>query len=453
MSATGAVATGRPGPAPAPVRAIGTAGRVWDVCRTEQQKLIAQLATRVLALLCVIGPFAFTAILKVQSGTPSDALFGVWVHSSGFAISLVVLGFAGSWGFPLVAGVLAGDLFSSEDRYGTWKTVLTRSCTRAELFTGKLVAAMTFAVALVAVTALSSLAAGVLLVGSASLVDLSGVLLSPGHALALVLTSWLLCVLPTLAYTSLAVLFSVATRNGIVGVIGPALVALATQLLDLIGKGVWVHMLLIGSAFDGWHGLFTGHPFYGPLVVSSVISLAWIAACLAAAWAILRRRDFLGASASRGGGWIAPVRVVAVTTCVIAVLALAGNLGPAGVTAARLRGAIAPEFNNITLLQQRLIGRTAPPGAQLAILPNCNRHGGKPDGPGDWSCTLDVYLPQAGSVPFQQAPVTYDVSVQSNGCYKAQSPPSFVGQQTMRDIHGEVVVNPLFVVYGCFDPL
>jgi hypothetical protein len=45
------------------------------------------------------------------------------------------------------------------------------------------------------------------------------------------------------------------------------------------------------------------------------------------------------------------------------------------------------------------------------------------------------------------------VSVQYNGCYKAQSPPSFVGQQTMRDAHGRDVVNPLFVVYGRFNTL
>ena len=90
---------------------------------------MAQLTTRILILVCAIGPLAFAVILKVQSGTPSDALFGVWVHSSGFAISLVILGFAGSWGFPIIAGVLAGDLFSSEDRHGTWKTILTRSCT------------------------------------------------------------------------------------------------------------------------------------------------------------------------------------------------------------------------------------------------------------------------------------------------------------------------------------
>ena len=57
------------------------------------------------------------------------------------------------------------------------------------------------------------------------------------------------------------------------------------------------------------------------------------------------------------------------------------------------------------------------------------------------------------TLPFQQAAVTYEVSVQANGCYNAQSPPSFVGQQTMRDAQGHQVVNPLFVVYGCFDPL
>ena len=81
------------------------------------------------------------------------------------------------------------------------------------------------------------------------------------------------------------------------------------------------------------------------------------------------------------------------------------------------------------------------------------RHSGPRRGPGDWSCTLNVFIPQPGKVPFQETPVTYDVSVQANGCYKAQSPPAFVGQQTIRDTRGKTVVNPLFVVYGCFNPL
>jgi ABC-2 type transport system permease protein len=404
-------------------------------------------------VVCIAGPFAFAAVLKVQSGTPSDALFGAWVHSSGFAISLVILGFAGTWGFPLIAGLLGGDLFSSEDRHGTWKTILTRSATRSDLYAGKLLAAGAFAVALTLLLAVSSVLAGVLLVGAHSLVDLSGVLTPPGRLLGLTLLSWLLCLPGMMAYTSVAILFSVATRNGVIGVLGPLLVALLTQLLDLIGKGVGVHLLLIGAAFDGWHGLFTTHPFYGPLVISSLVSVAWIAACVTASWRILRRRDFLASTVNRAPDWRTPVRIVAIATALLAVLALLANVGPAGDTDQRLSAAIGEEFNNVTLRQQQLIGRRVPAGAKLDILPNCNRRAAKAVGPGDWNCTLYVYLPQAHSVPFQQTSVEYDVSVEYNGCYKAQSPPAFIGGPTMLDAHGRSVTNPLYIVYGCFNTL
>ena len=64
-----------------------------------------------------------------------------------------------------------------------------------------------------------------------------------------------------------------------------------------------VHTLLIGSGFDGWHGLFVAHPFFGPLVVSALVCVAWIAACLAASWRILRRRDFVAGAATRSPSW------------------------------------------------------------------------------------------------------------------------------------------------------
>jgi ABC-2 type transport system permease protein len=432
---------------------LGGADPVWNAYRTELQKLGAQLVTRLLVVVCVVGPFAFAAVLKVQSGTPSDALFGVWVHSSGFAVSLVILGFAGSWGLPLIAGLLGGDLFASEDRHGTWKTILTRSCTRTDVYVAKLLAAATLSVALTLLLALSSVVAGIAFMGAHSLVDLSGVPIDPGELLGLTLLSWVLCLLPTLAYTSVAILFSVATRNGIVGVLGPLLVALLTQLLDLIGRGVVMHLLLIGSAFEGWHGLFTTHRFYGSLAISSLVSVVWIAACLAASWAILRRRDFLASTVNSGPDWRTPVRVAATATAVVAVLALLADVGPTGDTDHRLSAAIGEEFNNVTLLQQQLLGRHVPAGAKLDILPNCNRRATQAVGPGDWTCNLDVYVPQAQSVPFSATSVEYDVSVEYDGCYKAQSPPAFIGGPTMSAAHGRTVTNPLYIVYGCFNTL
>ena len=50
----------------------------------------------------------------------------------------------------MLASVVAGDIFASEDRQSTWKTVLTRSCSRGEIFVGKTLAAMTFSIVMVA---------------------------------------------------------------------------------------------------------------------------------------------------------------------------------------------------------------------------------------------------------------------------------------------------------------
>jgi ABC-2 type transport system permease protein len=78
---------------------------------------------------------------------------------------LIVLGFAGLWAVPVLASLAGGDLFSAEDRYGTWAAILTRSRSRAELFAGKTLAASSFSLAAVIVLAASSVAAGTLVIG------------------------------------------------------------------------------------------------------------------------------------------------------------------------------------------------------------------------------------------------------------------------------------------------
>lgn len=427
--------------------------RIWSAFAVEWRKLSSQLGTKLLALICLLGPVAFTAVLKLQSGTPADTLFGVWVHSSGFAVPLVILSFAGQWGFPVIAGVVAGDIFSAEDRYGTWKTLLTRSRTRRELFAGKVLAACAMAVTIAVATAAASLVAGLAVIGDQPLVGLGGELIPAGRSLLLVLASWALSLLPLLAFVSLAVLFSILSRNGIVGVLGPLLVALAMQLLALIGRGAWLHLVLVGSAFGDWHGLFAQPAFVSALVVGSVVSIGWMVACLRGSWSALAARDYAGVSVERRAGGRAPVRLALAGAALLVLLTVATNWGPAGVTSTRLERSFAPAFNDLTLLQQRLLGRRVAPGAKLDELTSCARRGGTGSGPGDdWACDVDVLIPRAGPTPYERT-VTYDVSVQSDGCYKADSPPSFVGQQLMRAPDGRMVVNPLFTIYGCFDTL
>src|ERR1700754_677829 len=92
--------------------------------RFELVKLIAQWRIRLIGLACWIAAAVFVAAGRQQSTLPVDTLFGRWMHATGWAGSLVVLGFAGSWALPLLTSVVAGDVFASEDRLGTWRPLL-----------------------------------------------------------------------------------------------------------------------------------------------------------------------------------------------------------------------------------------------------------------------------------------------------------------------------------------
>ena len=161
--------------------------RVW---RAELTKLSAQWRLRVLLVALAVGPFGFLLALRQQSQLPVDTLFGGAVLDSGFAAPLVVLGFAATWLLPFLAVVVAGEIFAAEDEHGTWSMLLTRGRSRASVFLGKVAAAASVTVVLLGTLAVSSVLAGVLLVGRQPLVDLSGVVLPAGRALLLVLAAW-----------------------------------------------------------------------------------------------------------------------------------------------------------------------------------------------------------------------------------------------------------------------
>ena len=264
---------------------------VLTVAGVESTKLARQLRVRLVLAACVASPFAFAAAMRVQSSVPADTLFGRAVTDSGFAIPLVVLGFGALWVFPVLAAIVGGDLFSAEDRYGTWTTVLTRSRSRTEMFAGKVLAALGFSFAAMAVLAVSSIAAGAMVIGRQPLVGLSGTLLSPAQALVRVSLAWVSVLPPALGFTALAVLISVMARSSAAGIGLPVLVGLATQLYALVDGPEAFRRLLIASSFGAWHGLLTEPPYYRPLVHGTTMSVVYGLLCLGVAYRILRRRD------------------------------------------------------------------------------------------------------------------------------------------------------------------
>lgn len=271
-----------------------TARGVSSVVGVEWLKLLAQAKVRVVLAVCIAGPFVFAVAMRMQSNMPTDTLFGRSVTESGFAVPLVVLGFAALWAFPVVTSVVGGDLFAAEDRYGTWATVLTRARSRSEMFVGKTATALGFSLVAVSALALSSIAAGLLVIGVQPLLSLSGVLLSPAAALTRVVLAWASVLPAAMAFTAMAVLASTATRSSAAGIGLPVVAGLTMQLFALVDGPEPMRRLLITSGFSAWRGLLTEPSYYEPIMHGAAVSTMYAVACLAIAYHLLRQRDIGG---------------------------------------------------------------------------------------------------------------------------------------------------------------
>jgi ABC-2 type transport system permease protein len=258
-------------------------------------KLSGKILIRAIVALSLIGPFLVVEFLNLQSATPGDTPFGQWVHVSGFAIPMTILGFGAQWLLPALTGVVAGDIYSADDHHGTWKTILTRSRGRGQLFAGKFLAAVTFAVAVMALLTVTDLLAG-LAAGRQPVVGLGGQLVPAGHATWLVAASYLSDLPPLLGFTALAALLSVASRNSVAGIGGTVVIAVLFQLVTLANMPQWGQQALLSTPFMAWHGFWAAPAFFGPFLWGLLTCAAWFAACLAAAWLIFRRRTIGAAS-------------------------------------------------------------------------------------------------------------------------------------------------------------
>jgi ABC-2 type transport system ATP-binding protein len=285
---------GHPASAAAAPRIHGRRPRVGDVravCAVEARKLAAQIRPRVMLAACLVGPWLFELGVKATGSLPSDTLFGQWMLQSGAALPLVALEFVGSWVFALLASLVAGDTFSSEDRLGTWPTLLTRSRPQSAIVAGKIVVSVLFTLGFVVVLAASASVAGLVLAGGAPLPGLSGELLSGGHAFRLVAASWAATLPAALAWTSLALVLSARTRNSVIGIAVPAVIGALLQVVWLIDGPPLLRELVPTAALDSWHGLFQTPQDVGPLAVSILVAVGWTLLGVITLAIVIRRRD------------------------------------------------------------------------------------------------------------------------------------------------------------------
>lgn len=450
---TAAVADALPG--------AGTAagGRPVPVARILRFELVKQFSTwrvRLLMLLSWLGPGLAVLAVDKQSTLPSDTLFGRQMHATGWAGSLVVLGVAGTWALPLLTSVVAGDVFSAEDRLGTWRHLLIAVRSYRRIFAAKAIASLAVILLALIGLAVSSAAGGLLAEGDQPLVGLDGHQLSGADAGGLVLLAWICVLAPTLALAAIGLLGSIALGRSPMGLLLPMLAALGMQVAQLLPLPVAVRLALPGYAFISWNGLFTDPRQPGPLLIGIAVSLVWALVATALAYLLFLRRDFTNLNhdgAGRRALTSGVVPLAGLLAATIGVLAVSTGASGSGITQGKIQRSVATAFAHLYRLQAQQMRQPAVTEAQLKTSAVCGRREGlgAQDGPGnDWRCTVFWIVP--GDNVTAQA--IYQLNVTANGRYIADGDgPVQVNGYFLIVTDGKVVPNPLWQFDGNVDLL
>ena len=191
----------------------------------------------------------------------------------------------------MLTAVVAGDIFSVEDRFGTWKTILTRSRSRGQLFAGKFLAALTFAVALLRPADRSPISWPAWWPGRSRWSGSAASSCRPGTRPSWSCSATLSDLPPLLGFTALALMLSVVSRNSVVGIGGPIVITLVLQVVTLISLPA-LGTAGAASARPSRPGTGSGSSprSTGEFRWGLVTSAAWFVVCAAVSWLVFRRR-------------------------------------------------------------------------------------------------------------------------------------------------------------------
>jgi ABC-2 type transport system permease protein len=268
---------------------------VGTVYRWELFKLRYQKRTYLGLGAAAIVPILFVVAVHFRHNRHGgDFAFSSYLTKSGLAVPLVILLFGAVWMFPLITALVAGDIFASEDHNGTLKTILTRSLERWQIFVGKWLTAITYAVVAILLNGTVAVIAGSIQSGFNPLQSLSGTIVSAPKALELVYVSLLVYLIPILTIVAIGLLLSIVTRNSAAAIVGTLMVSLLFQLLGILPGLGGLQPYLLSTQFNAWQGLLRTPIDWAPIVRAAWVCALYGIPALVAAYLVFLRRDVAG---------------------------------------------------------------------------------------------------------------------------------------------------------------
>ncbi|HEU0250592.1 MAG TPA: ABC transporter permease [Solirubrobacteraceae bacterium] len=262
----------------------------------ELRKLRSQKRTYLGLGLGVILPLIFVIVQNVhqQHDRAGDTIFGRQITQSGLATPVLMLLFESVFFLPLIASLVAGDIVAAEDGNGTLKTILTRSVDRGQVFAAKALAALSYAVVAVFLSAAVATVGGVASWGFNHVETFSGSVVSASEALVLVFAANACYLIPLFAVACIGVLLSTATRNSTASVVGTIGVVILLYIIAGIPGLEGIKPYLLTEQFENWHGLLRTPTDWAPVTHSLWVSALYAVPSLIAGYLVFLRRDVAG---------------------------------------------------------------------------------------------------------------------------------------------------------------
>lgn len=264
--------------------------------RWELRKLVSQKRTYLGLGLAVILPVIFVVFqnLHQRQDHGADNPFARQITQSGLATPVLMLLFLSVFMLPLITALVAGDIVAAEDGNGTLKTILTRSVDRGQVFAAKALAAMTYAVIAVFLSATVATIGGVASWGFNHITTYSATVVSAPEGLLLVFAANACYLIPLLTVAGIGVLLSTATRNSAAAVVGTVGIVILLFIVAQIPGLEAVKPYLLTEQFENWHGLLRTPTDWAPIWHSLWVCALYAIPALFAAYLVFLRRDVAG---------------------------------------------------------------------------------------------------------------------------------------------------------------
>jgi ABC-2 type transport system permease protein len=264
--------------------------------QVEFDKQVLRLRTYLLLGIIVAFPTLITLIFRIAnpSGHASRQSFIELASHSGLNMAIVTLMHAGDLVLPLVGVILAGSVVAEEASWGTLGYLLVRPVTRQHLLTSKLLVVAVLFFAATALVALLAVVTGLIAFGWQPVETPSGIILSPGSALARIAIATLFMAWSLAGVMSLGFFISSLSSSPLYGAAAAFGFAVVSQILDTLPFTLGgVENILPTHYWNAWEGLFADPVNWDDMLVGSILQLPYVILFLTMTWWWFRRKDIV----------------------------------------------------------------------------------------------------------------------------------------------------------------